>query len=84
MAKRSRNKGINAGPEQLPGGTPWPRLQPNQRLTLVNAQGTRVVGIVDAITEDCKTLWIQRDDGMGRLLIHNLDGYELETIRDPA
>ncbi|HEV7167699.1 MAG TPA: hypothetical protein VGN49_06980 [Micrococcaceae bacterium] len=84
MAKRTRNKENNASPELLPIGTPWPRLRPRQRLTLVDVHGTRVVGTLDAITEDCSTLWIQLDDGLGRQLIHSLDGYELEAFGDPA
>jgi hypothetical protein len=83
VSKRIKNsKWVKANPTQLRGGTPWPELRPNQAVSLVDGAGARLAGKVDAITEDRSTFWIYLDDGMGRQLIHSLDGYQLESVTE--
>jgi hypothetical protein len=57
----------------------WTEVQPDQHIALVNNRGLRLAGRVDAMTEDRSTLWIQLDGGMGRQLVHHLDGFAVES-----
>jgi hypothetical protein len=56
----------------------WTDVEPNQHVSLVNKRGFRLAGRVDAMTEDRSTMWIQLDGGMGRQLVHHLDGFTLD------
>ena len=60
------------------GGTPWPTLDHDAPVALVNDQGMRLTGRVDTLTPDRSCLWIRLDSGMGRMLIHHQDGYVIE------
>ena len=57
----------------------WPELSRHQSVCLRDARGNRIEGTIDGMTEDRSTLWIQLKGGLGRQLIHHLDGYWLET-----
>ncbi|WP_026555867.1 hypothetical protein [Arthrobacter sp. 35W] len=60
-------------------GDLWPALEPEETVALVNANGWRLSGRVEAVTPDHSCLWIQLDGGMGRQLIHHQDGFALES-----
>ncbi|WP_026546352.1 hypothetical protein [Paenarthrobacter nicotinovorans] len=62
-----------------PQGEVWPELSRHQNVCLRDARGNRIEGTIDGMTEDRSTLWIQLKGGLGRQLIHHLDGYWLET-----
>ena len=62
-----------------PQGEVWPELSRHQSVCLRDARGNRIEGTIDGMTEDRSTLWIQLKGGLGRQLIHHLDGYWLET-----
>lgn len=62
-----------------PSGDVWPELQRHQTVVLQDARGNRIEGTLDGTTDDRSTLWIQLKGGLGRQLIHHLDGYWLET-----
>lgn len=62
-----------------PHGDVWPELQRHQVVVLQDARGNRIEGTLDGMTDDRSTLWIQLKGGLGRQLIHHLDGYWLET-----
>ncbi|MGG5170881.1 hypothetical protein ACQR35_01710 [Pseudarthrobacter sp. J1738] len=59
----------------------WPQLTPGQRVALRDVHGYLVTGIVDGMTADRSTLWLQLDNGLGRRLIHHLDGL---SLHEPA
>lgn len=56
----------------------WPELPLHQELVLQDVRGNRIVGTLDGMTSDRSTLWIQLSGGLGRQLVHYLDGYWLE------
>lgn len=56
----------------------WPELPLHQELVLQDTRGNRIVGTLDGMTDDRSTLWIQLSGGLGRQLVHHLDGYWLE------
>ncbi|MFP3581597.1 hypothetical protein SB659_18710 [Arthrobacter sp. SIMBA_036] len=56
----------------------WPELARHQEIVLCDARGNRIEGTIDGMTEDRSTLWIQLKGGLGRQLVHHLDGYWLE------
>ncbi|MDP5227978.1 MULTISPECIES: hypothetical protein [Arthrobacter] len=56
----------------------WPEIPTGQSVTLADRHGQRIVGHVDGMTDDRTTLWVQLDGGLGRRLIHHLDGFALE------
>ena len=60
-------------------GELWPHLDAHQEVALRDAKGNRIEGTIDGMTDDRSTLWIQLKGGLGRQLIHHLDGYWLET-----
>lgn len=62
-----------------PQGDVWPELSRHQHVVLQDARGNRIEGTIDGMTNDRSTLWIQLKGGLGRQLIHHLDGYWLET-----
>jgi len=62
-----------------PQGQVWPELCRHQNVVLQDARGNRIEGTIDGMTDDRSTLWIQLKGGLGRQLIHHLDGYWLET-----
>ena len=80
MGKRARNRDARISPVPLPRTAPWPELEPHQPVRLVDIHGATLAGILDEMTEDRSTMWIQLDGGKGRQLIHRLDGYELEGM----
>ncbi|WP_423182126.1 hypothetical protein [Arthrobacter sp. NyZ413] len=55
----------------------WPELPLHQELVLEDSRGNRIVGTLDGMTNDRSTLWIQLKGGLGRQLVHHLDGYWL-------
>ncbi|MEZ2390858.1 hypothetical protein AB6813_15200 [bacterium RCC_150] len=57
----------------------WPELPLHQELVLRDGRGNRIIGTLDGMTDDRSTLWIQLTGGLGRQLVHHLDGYWLET-----
>ncbi|MFK0072597.1 hypothetical protein [Arthrobacter woluwensis] len=57
----------------------WPEIPSGQPIALADQRGDRIVGHVDGMTHDRTTLWIQLDGGLGRRLVHHLDGYALES-----
>lgn len=61
-----------------PQGELWPELARHQNVILKDARGNRIEGTIDGMTNDHSTLWIQLKGGLGRQLIHHLDGYWLE------
>lgn len=67
-------------------GEVWPELAVSQQVVLADARGNRIEGSIDGMTNDRSTLWIQLKGGLGRQLIHHLDGYWLETpaLESPA
>lgn len=60
-------------------GDVWPELSRHQHVVLQDARGNRIEGTIDGMTDDRSTLWIQLKGGLGRQLVHHLDGYWLET-----
>lgn len=63
----------------IPQGDVWPELSRHEYVVLQDARGNRIEGTIDGMTNDRSTLWIQLKGGLGRQLIHHLDGYWLET-----
>ncbi|MFJ4168019.1 hypothetical protein ACIPY3_00770 [Paenarthrobacter sp. NPDC089714] len=61
------------------GGDVWPELAIRQEVVLADARGNRIEGTIDGMTDDRSTLWVQLKGGLGRQLVHHLDGYWLET-----
>ncbi|MEV7663115.1 hypothetical protein [Paenarthrobacter sp. NPDC089316] len=61
-----------------PHGDVWPELHRDQSVVLQDARGNRIEGTIDGMTDDRSTLWIQLKGGLGRQLVHHLDGYWLE------
>ncbi|HKU35439.1 MAG TPA: hypothetical protein VJP90_07810 [Paenarthrobacter sp.] len=61
------------------GADVWPELAIRQEVILADARGNRIEGTIDGMTDDRSTLWIQLKGGLGRQLVHHLDGYWLET-----
>ncbi|WP_434615191.1 hypothetical protein [Arthrobacter sp. A5] len=57
---------------------PWPALERDEPICLIDPHGWRLTGRVDAMTEDRSTVWIQLDGGRGRRLVHQQDGYQIE------
>jgi hypothetical protein len=57
----------------------WPELPLHQQLVLQDLRGNRIVGTLDGMTNDRSTLWIQLTGGLGRQLVHHMDGYWLES-----
>ncbi|WP_347108157.1 hypothetical protein AAHB33_14940 [Paenarthrobacter sp. S56] len=64
----------------------WPELAVRQEVVLADARGNRIEGTIDGMTNDRSTLWVQLKGGLGRQLVHHLDGYWLETpgVESPA
>jgi hypothetical protein len=57
----------------------WPELARHQDVVLRDARGNRIEGTIDGMTDDRSTLWVQLKGGLGRQLVHHMDGYWLET-----
>ncbi len=57
---------------------PWPALEGDEPICLIDPYGWRLTGRVEAITEDRSSVWIQLDGGRGPQLIHHRDGYQIE------
>ncbi|MGP0221744.1 MULTISPECIES: hypothetical protein [unclassified Paenarthrobacter] len=62
----------------IPGDV-WPTLDRHQEVVLQDARGNRIEGTIDGMTDDRSTLWVQLKGGLGRQLVHHMDGYWLET-----
>ncbi len=75
MPRRSNNMTMRTAPR----AAPWPPLQRDEPICLVDRFGSRLSGRVDAMTEDRSTVWIQLDGGNGRRLVHHQDGYVLSN-----
>ncbi len=59
--------------------TAWPELPVNHELFLEDNRGSVIEGTLDGMTLDRTTLWVQLRGGLGRRLVHRLDGYELRS-----
>jgi hypothetical protein len=59
----------------------WAELAVGETVLLVSAGTERYTGVVDDVSADGAVIWLVLDDGVGRRLFHQTDGYR--TIVDP-
>lgn len=50
-------------------------LQRGQEVTLRHHSGSEITGVLEDRSEDAAVVWVRMDDGAGRRLFHQEDGY---------
>jgi hypothetical protein len=59
----------------------WSELAPGETVLLVGAATDRYTGVVDDVAADGSVMWLVLEDGDGRKLFHQDDGFQ--TIVEP-
>ncbi|MGX9899217.1 hypothetical protein ACW0JT_03665 [Arthrobacter sp. SA17] len=55
----------------------WKALRQGDRVLVRSAPGFETGGLVDAVSRDHTTVWVDLDGGRGRTLVHCSDGVEI-------
>ncbi len=62
---------------QHPSLADFSGLKHGQRITLRSSSGHQISGVLEDRAEDASVVWIRLDDGAGRRLFHQEDGYNV-------
>lgn len=57
--------------------TDFSALKRGQRITLRSTSGHQVTGVLEDCADDASVVWVRMDDGAGRRLFHQEDGYSI-------
>lgn len=62
---------------QHPSLADFSDLKQGQRITLRSTSGHRITGVLEDRADDASVVWVRLDDGAGRRLFHQEDGYSV-------
>ncbi len=81
MAKYRSNNVFEQPVRRVNPGPQWRSLRRGDRVHVRLAPGFETGGLVDDVTVDQTSIWVDLDGGRGRTLLHCSDGVEIRPDR---
>lgn len=80
MSRYSSHNGEDQPLNRVEPGLHWKNLRQGDRVRVKITPGFETAGLVDDLTWDHTSVWVNLDDGRGRTLLHCSDGVEILPI----
>jgi hypothetical protein len=77
MARNGNQRRSEAALRPAEPAAHWKVLKEGDRVRVLLTPGYETGGLVDAITSDYTSVWVNLDGGLGRTMLHCSDGVEI-------
>jgi hypothetical protein len=77
MARNGNQRAVDAPLQPAEPAPHWKALKEGDRVRVLLTPVFETGGLVDAITPDHTSVWVNLDDGRGRTMLHCSDGVEI-------